>query len=157
MFFVRKFLCLAMMLAVVAGCQQKKETKAESNLPAKDTQSQVAQTPPPPPAQSVSEPKYDYTDIKDVEMDGRKAIGKTCQMKIMMDYSGIEEGTFRAYSCNRGEMYSGVNFRMSFGPSTKSEVRNLKSMECGGTAVFKITGKGRLENFTARLIELSSY
>src|SRR5271157_5327367 len=142
MFSVRKLLCLAAMLAVVAGCQQKKETKADSNLPAKEAQSQVAETPPPPPPPSAPALKYDYTDIKDVEMDGRKAIGKTCQMKIMMDYSGIEEGAFRAYSCNGGEMYSGVNFRMSFGPSTKSEVRNLKSMECGGTAVFKITGKG---------------
>lgn len=130
------------------------EPSAQSAVPAPAPEPTPAPEPAPAPKPT---PSYDYTDIKDVEMDGSAAIGKTCKMKILMDYSGIDEGTFRAYTCNGGEMYSGVNFRMSFDASTKSDVRNLKSMECGGTAIFKITGKGRIEKFTAKLIELSAY
>src|SRR5271157_1891315 len=100
MFLVKKLFWFSMMLLIVAGCQQKKETRAESNSPAKDAQSQIAQTPAPPPAPSVSEPKYDYTDARDIKMDGAKAIGKTAKLKILMDYSGAEEGHFRAAPCD---------------------------------------------------------
>lgn len=106
---------------------------------------------------TTSSTTYDYYDIKDVEMDGRAAIGKTCKMRIGMDYSGIDGGTFRAFTCNGGEMYSGCLFRMSFDASTKAGVRNMASMECGSKAIFKITGKGSLEDFTAKLIEFPAY
>ncbi len=157
MFSIRKLLCLAVMVAVVAGCQQKKETRAESNSPAKDAQSQIAQTPPPPPAPSAAGPKYDYTDARDIKMDGAKAIGKTAKLKILMDYSGAEENHFRAAPCDRdNNVTEGAFFTMYFGKELRTDVRNLKQFECR-SAVFKITGRGRLTDFNAKLIELSSY
>jgi hypothetical protein len=164
-FFVFIFVASCLFLAI--SCSKKSK---QSSVPAQDQSKQTAQTEPqsaqppatePAPQPSVSEPppprapSADYTDIKDVEMDETQAIGKTCRMNIMMDYSGIREGTFRAYACRNGDAYTGVNFRMSFDASTRSIVRNMNSMECtSGKALFKITGKGRLENFTAKLIGL---
>lgn len=163
------FCFLAISLFGVISCSKKEKQSAAQQEPATQAVQQAPQpapaAQPAPVSTESSTPKsepvahYDYTDIKDIAMDGSAAIGKTAKMEIMMDYTGIDNGTFRAYACENGELVQGSkNFRMSFGPSTKAAVRNLTAMKCsGGAAVFKITGKGRLEDYTAKLIELSVY
>lgn len=160
---------LSVVLFFVLSCSEKENQTTDRKQTVTQEQQEKVSPPPSslssttheqtePPPQSEPEKSYDYTDIKDIDMDGSGAIGKTAKMQIMMDYSGIDEGTFRAYGCKNGDAYTGTNFRMSFSSDTRQDVRNLESMECtSGYAIFKITGKGRLEDFTAKLIKLSVY
>lgn len=158
------FVTSALILVALISCAKKdKQAVVPQSEPAAQS---VAQAPAPAPVKEAPAPEpaakpelhIDYTDVKDIAMDGSAAIGKTAKLVIMMDYSGVSDGTFRAVGCSGGQMVDGgPNFRMSFGASTKAGVREMKSMECGSTAIFKITGKGRLEDFTAKLIEYPAY